>query len=665
MLFMISAIALAAAVGGSPPQDDHRLDWWKEARFGLFIHWGLYAIPAGTWGNSTNHAEWILTTGQIPVNEYEKFQSRFNPTKFDADKLVKLAKDAGMKYITITTKHHDGFALYDSKVSDYDVMNTPFKRDIMKEMSDACAKAGIKMCWYHSIMDWHHPDYIPRRDWEKRSAEGADFDRYVKYLRAQVTELLTNYGPIGVMWFDGEWERTWNHEYGQELYDLCRRLQPSVIVNNRVDLGRGGMGGMSDAGYAGDFGTPEQEIPATGVPGVAWESCMTMNDHWGFNSHDHNYKSRRELIRMLVDIASKGGNFLLNIGPTAEGEFPPESVERLEQIGQWMKVNSSSIYSTYASPFKTLPWGRCTQKRIGGSSVLYLHVFDWPADGKLVLPGIGNDIGTAYLLASPRNRLKVDRMESDVVIDVGTKQPDPDCSVVAVQFPGRPVIYEAPKIVSGVDMLVKPIEVEITSGSDEIEVRYTLDGSAPTLASQLYKAPVHIDATTTLKARSFHHNKPVSAVAARTFTKVQPLSARSGGTVEGLSLTVYKGDWDKLPDFSTLTAGETKSVTAIAPSKEEFVGHRYKGFITVSEDDVYQFSLNADDGARLLIDGQVVIDNDGLHSATEKAGTIALAKGPHEIIVDWFNKTGGSELAVRWASSGGKLKPIEAAMLKH
>ena len=243
--------------------------WWSEARFGLFIHWGLYAIPAGEWGDETNHGEWIMTTAQIPVEEYEQFVGQFNPVKFDADAWVRMAKSAGMKYIVITSKHHDGFCLFESEMTDYDIMSTPFGRDIMKELSYACRRHGLKICWYHSIMDWHHPDYLPRRGWEERSSERADFNRYLGYLSGQVTELLTNYGDIGVMWFDGEWESTWSHDYGQPLYDLCLQLQPGVIINNRVDVGRGGMAGMtSDNRYAGDFGTPEQEIPATGIPGV-------------------------------------------------------------------------------------------------------------------------------------------------------------------------------------------------------------------------------------------------------------------------------------------------------------------------------------------------------------------------------------------------------------
>jgi len=366
---------------------DVRMEWWREARFGMFIHWGLYAVPAGEWKGQTNHAEWIRESARIPLKEYDNFVGQFNPVKFNADDWVKMAREAGMKYIVITSKHHDGFGLFDSRQTKFDIMSTPFKRDVLKELSVACEKQGMTFCFYHSIMDWHHPDYLPRRSWETdRPVAGADFNRYRTYMKAQLKELLTGYGKLGVLWFDGEWENTWTSEYGKDLYNYVRNLQPDIIVNNRVTVGRSGMAGMTGEGeFAGDFGTPEQEIPATGIPGTDWESCMTMNDHWGYNKNDKNFKSAREMLRMLADIASKGGNYLLNIGPTADGVFPQESIDRLKEIGNWMKTNGEAIYGTQASPFKSLSWGRCTQKQLTGGARLYLHVFDWPADRKILV----------------------------------------------------------------------------------------------------------------------------------------------------------------------------------------------------------------------------------------------------------------------------------------
>jgi alpha-L-fucosidase len=422
----------------TPAQRDQRMAWWREARFGMFIHWGLYAVPAGQWQGQQVRGigEWIMHYGQIPVEEYEPLTKQFNPVKFSADEWVKIAKDAGMKYIVITSKHHDGFCLWDSKLTEYDVVDaTPFKRSILKELSDACHKEGIKMCWYHSIMDWHHPDYLPRRPWEKRSAEGADFNRYIKYMKGQVAELLTNFGPIGVMWFDGEWEGTWTHEHGKDLYDYVRKIKPDIIINNRVDKGRRGMAGLTKEGdFRGDFGTPEQEIPATGVAGMDWETCMTMNNTWGFKSYDDNWKSTEDLLHKLVDIASKGGNFLLNVGPTGEGLIPAASVERLAAMGRWMKVNSESIYGTSASPFEMPAWGRYTKKQ----DTLYAHVFDWPADGQLAVEGLKNKVKIAYLLADERrSTLKVIQLDDNVTVTLPKEAPDAFDSVVVLQVEGE------------------------------------------------------------------------------------------------------------------------------------------------------------------------------------------------------------------------------------
>ncbi|MCH8966992.1 MAG: alpha-L-fucosidase [Planctomycetes bacterium] len=601
------------------PQDS-RMEWWREARFGMFIHWGLYAIPAGEWGEGTDHGEWILTTGQIPVKKYEEFVPQFNPVNFDADAWVKMAKDAGMKYIVITSKHHDGFALFDSKVSEYDIMATPFGRDIMKELAEACRREGIKMCWYHSIMDWHHPDYLPRRNWEDRPSDDADYDRYVEYLHAQVTELLTNYGDIGVMWFDGEWEATWNAEYGEALFNLCRTLQPNVIVNNRVTVGRAG---MEDANKEriGDFGTPEQHIPAEGIPGLEWETCMTMGRHWGYNKRD-TYKSPRELVRNLIDIASKGGNYLLNVGPRADGTFPPESVAILKNYAEWMGANGESIYGTQASPLGTLPWGRCTAKQVGNKWRLYLHVFDWPADGKLTVPLIGNEESRAWMLDGAE-RLTSKTIGNDIVIDVPGAMKNEDATVVVLELPSKPIVYKAPTIESTVDIFVNSLEVAVSVSSEELEIRYTLDGADPQSFSDLYEGPVTVAATGLFKARAFHNGRAVSDIAEKRFVRVEPMPATKAGKKKGLAKQLFAGDWDKLPDFGEMEATETGTLDAVVLGVDnfpEYMGMRLEGTIAVPSTGVFRFALTSDDGARLWIDGELAIDNDGLHGAALKTG---------------------------------------------
>jgi alpha-L-fucosidase len=314
-----------------------RMQWWHDARFGMFIHWGPYAVPAGQYKGQDipGIGEWIMSTAKIPVNEYEEFAKAFNPVRFNAAEWVRIAKDAGMKYIVLTSKHHDGFCLWDSKVSKYDIVDfSPYGKDVIKALANECQKQNMTLCFYHSIMDWHHTD-ANAQNWDKYREE---------YLKPQLKELLTGYGKIGVLWFDGEWVKEWTEEQGRDLYNYVRNLQPSIIINNRVGKGRKGMQGMSkDTSFVGDFGTPEQEILETSSK-LAWESCMTMNDTWGFKAKDTNWKSAETLIKNLADISAKGGNFLLNVGPTAEGIIPEASVERLKEVGDWMKVNSEAVY---------------------------------------------------------------------------------------------------------------------------------------------------------------------------------------------------------------------------------------------------------------------------------------------------------------------------------
>jgi alpha-L-fucosidase len=295
------------------------------------------------------------------------------------------------------------------------------------------------LCFYHSIMDWHHPDWGTRRAWNDQATGEPDMDRYVVYLKAQLKELITRYGPLGILWFDGEWEKPWTHERGVDLYNYVRGLQPNIIVNNRVGKGRTGMGGMDKGQGVGDYGTPEQEIPPTGFgPSVAWESCMTMNKHWGYNKNDQNWKSTGTLVRNLIDCASKGGNYLLNVGPTSEGLFPPASVERLAEIGKWMKINHEAVYGTTASPFSKLPWGRCTKKVQGRNTTLYFHVFEWPADGKLLVPGLKNSAGKAYLLADKKHAPLATVSGGDgLVISVPASAPDVISSTVVVKLRGK------------------------------------------------------------------------------------------------------------------------------------------------------------------------------------------------------------------------------------
>jgi alpha-L-fucosidase len=315
--------------------------------------------------------------------------------------------------------------MFDSKASDWNIVKaSPFGRDPLKELAAACQKHGLKLGFYYSqAQDWNNKGGAAAGGhWDK--AQDGSMDEYLdKVAVPQVKEILTNYGPIAVLWWDTDVDM--NKARAEKLLPLLK-LQPGIITNNRL-------GG----GYAGDTETPEQYIPATGYPGRDWETCMTMNDTWGFKSYDNNWKSTETLIRNLVDIASKGGNYLLNVGPTSEGLIPGPSVERLKEVGKWMKTNGESIYGTSASPFKKLAWGRCTKKLHEGGATLYLHVFDWPTDGKLVVPGLKNTVQKTYLLSdAAKNALPVELNDAGLIITVPQNAPDKICSVVVLEVSG-------------------------------------------------------------------------------------------------------------------------------------------------------------------------------------------------------------------------------------
>ncbi|MCW3091807.1 MAG: Alpha-L-fucosidase [Ferruginibacter sp.] len=452
IILFLSTMNTVYAQNSDPAADSSRMAWWKDAKFGMFIHWGVYSVPAGIYDGKKipGIGEWIMNRGKIPVDRYKAYAKQFNPVKYNPGAWVKMAKDAGMKYIVITSKHHDGFALFNSTVTDWDVVDaTPYGKDLLKPLVEACRKQGMRIGFYYSqAQDWNHPGGAASGGhWDK--AQDGDMDVYLDRIAVpQVNEILSNYGELDILWWDTPQNMT--PERAEKFQPLLKK-HPNLITNNRL-------GG----GFKGDTETPEQFVPSTGFPGRNWEACMTMNDTWGYKSYDSNWKSTTTLIRNLAEIVSKGGNFLLNVGPTSLGEIPKASVERLAQMGRWLKVNKESIYGTTASPFPYLSWGRCTRKE----QRLYFHIFDYPADGELRIP-MTNKIKKAWLLASPAKKIMVTAEASRTVIHLPKIAPDKINTVVAVEFEGEPLTSPMP--LAGKQVVVSSQKSEAEGGKNLVD----------------------------------------------------------------------------------------------------------------------------------------------------------------------------------------------------
>jgi alpha-L-fucosidase len=423
-------------------QRDARMAWWRDAKFGMFIHWGVYSVPAGYYHGQpvAGIGEWIMNKGKIPMAEYQQFAREFNPTNFNADEWVKIAKDAGMKYIVITSKHHDGFALFCSRASQWNICDaSPFGRDPLRELAAACRKEGIRLGFYYSqAQDWNNGGAAAGGKWDPAQQHG--MDDYIDHIAVpQVREILTKYGPDvpAVLWWDTP--RDMNYDRAEKLYRVTQELRPDLIENNRL-------GG----GFKGDTETPEQHIPAQGYPGRDWETCMTMNDTWGYKRDDNHWKSADTLVRNLCDIASKGGNYLLNVGPTSEGMIPRPSIERLAEIGAWMRTNGEAVYGTGPTRFGAEAGGfsesekdkngkpkfiaawdwRCTTR----PGKIYVHIFKWPGDGKFELPVVKEKIIRVYLLADPgRSGLEFKQSDRGVSLKLPAGAPDAMASVVCLE----------------------------------------------------------------------------------------------------------------------------------------------------------------------------------------------------------------------------------------
>lgn len=374
--FVLLAMTRAIAAYEPAPENLAAREWFQDAKFGLFIHWGVYSVPGD--------GEWVMNEKKISVSDYEPLAAQFNPTSFDADAWVRMAKDAGMRYITITSKHHDGFAMWGTKQSPWNIVDaTPYGRDVLKQLADACQREGIKLFFYHSHLDWHHPDYFPRGRTGHATgrAETGDFNRYLDFMDAQLEELLTGYGPIAGVWFDGMWDKPDADWRLDRTYALIHRLQPAALIGNNHHLApkdgedfqmfEKDLPGQNRSGYS----------PDAKIGNLPLETCETINGAWGYNASDTRFKNTRDLVHYLVRAAGSNANFLLNVGPMPTGEIQPEFRERLAAIGAWLRIHGETVYGTRGGPMPTRAWGVTTQN----DRHVYLHVLDWP-DQLLPLP---------------------------------------------------------------------------------------------------------------------------------------------------------------------------------------------------------------------------------------------------------------------------------------
>ena len=419
------------AVQETPEQKEQRMAWYKEAKFGMFIHWGPYSALAGEWKGKKvevgDIAEWIMQRLQIPRDEYREMARNFNPVEFDAEAIVRLAKDAGMRYLIFTPKHHDGFAMYHSKLSKYNIIDwTPYDSDPLRELAAECRTEGIRFGFYYSHReDWDEP-FAYGNTWDFEFDPEKDLKTFEeKYLetkaKPQLRELLTNYGPIDLVWFD---RGIYTQDQARDFARIVRSLQPQCIINGRI--GNYGKELLGDYQNLSDNGMPPGGIEEY------WETPQTLNHTWGFSKFDTEWKSTTEVVRRLVEIVSKGGNYLLNIGPDGLGRVPQASVDTLTGVGKWVRANGESVYGTSPSPFPEIEWGYCTVK----GSTLYLHVFDWPKNGLLQLKGLRNKVIQVATLDNREQALSFRQEAGLVEIQVPSKPLDPINSVLVMQIEG-------------------------------------------------------------------------------------------------------------------------------------------------------------------------------------------------------------------------------------
>jgi alpha-L-fucosidase len=656
---VLCALSRIAAADPAPPD----IEWWRRARLGMFVHWGLYSEAGGVWKGKflPGWSEWMLNRLRISPDVYHAtLTPRFDPSEFDADAWVRAAKEAGMEYIVITTKHHDGFANWPSAVSTLDIAATHFGkpiaeggrgRDPLLELSQACARQGLRLGFYYSLLDWAHPDYLPRREWDTRPTEGNSYHKYAAFMKEQVRELLDGrYGKIAILWGDGNWEHSGQEHRSDEIIAMARELQPGILVNDRWSV-------------LGDYETPENKIPEAG-PARPWETCMTLNDSWGYARDDHNFKSAAEVLKNLAEIVSKGGNYLLNIGPDGKGRIDPESIRVLDSMSAWMKTHGASIHGNGVAPLPRPDCGVWTLATggTGEPATLNLHLFTAPAGAvrvagviddptRVLVPG-GEFVAGAWRREGPD--LVVD-LDASALAAIGAASPH---AVLSLEFAKTPRVIATPILLGDAPIFVDSMRVEFAPPTSGTSIHVTTDGSDPASAAALVADAtgsygVELADSALVRARSSWQGHASSAETSASFTRVEPSAAQAcDGTNAGLNARVLLGSFEDVPSDAQFAASKT-SLVVEGPSiprglPEERFAIRLTGLLKAPERGVYRFELTSDDGSELWIDGKLVVDNGGLHGATPKSGDIALAAGCHAIDLRMFESVGSESLSLRW-----------------
>ena len=642
------------------------LSWWREARLGMFVHWGLYSVAAGQWDGRDipGWGEWLLNKIKVDPAVYAStLMPRFDPQRFDADAWVRAAKRAGMGSIVVTTKHHDGFLLWDSATTDRDLAGTPFGkagRDPLRELADACARHGVRLGLYFSLMDWSDPDYLPRREWDTRPTDAASMARFVDRMHAQVRELTDGrFGPIAILWGDGDWEHGAAEWRAQELIDAVRIAQPGILVNDRWSV-------------PGDYVTPENRIPDADLPTRPWETCMTMNGTWGHVVHDHRWKPSSELIRNAVDIVSKGGNFLLNVGPMGDGSFDAPTTERLDALAAWMDVHGGSIHGCGPVALPGPSWGRLTQGADGRT--IHAAVFELPPDRTLRIEGIASRPARVELMGAPGVAVDASVQGPVLTLTIAEGALDPIAPVVRMTWDGTPALIGTPELIAGDDLFLHETEVAFQPPAAGA-IHVTLDATVPTAASPRYTVPITIQRTTQVRAQAFVDGIAVGAPFDAIFRQASWIPGSDDVPPEpGVAWTIRPGRFERVPrqepwPAAGLSRGTMTGIGLPAGRPADGFALRLDGFVHCDHAGIHAFTLESDDGSTLEIDGQAIVDHDGLHGPTRVTGKAALDIGWHRITIRYIEADGGESLNLLWTTpadaAGTAPHAIDPSLLRH